>query len=150
MRTVLRGALVVASVLAASGEASAGPVTLQEVAFSIDGVTYSSVPGPQSTLLQPGVNGPIDLSGFDLATGHVMALGQARCDADDLRAVEVEDPAGLWLVACRDVVAGQRTDVADAEHRCANNVGLDRDAVLVTADHLHDGLDPGLLHGDGD
>ena len=69
IQRVVRGALVLASLLAAGSVAWAEPVTLQEVTFNIDGVLYSSVPGGGSILLQSGVNGPIDLSGFDLASG---------------------------------------------------------------------------------
>jgi hypothetical protein len=40
------------------------------------------------------------------------------------------------------VVAGHHQDVADAQGRRPEQVGLQRDAVTIPAGHLHDRLEP--------
>ena len=65
-----------------------------------------------------------------------------------LHAVQVEDRLGLRVVAELGVVAGHHQDVADAEGRRAEQVGLQRDAVAVPAGHLHDRLEPGVQRGE--
>ena len=82
---------------------------------------------------------------LELAAREVLPARERGGGDDHLRAVEVEDAARLLLVAGRDVVAGQAADVLDAVQRGADDVGLDREAVLVAADDLHDRLDAELL-----
>ncbi len=87
--------------------------------------------------------------GLDLAAGQVLAPRDRGCGDDGLRSVQVEHPTGLALVAGRDVVAGEAGDVLHAVQRGTDDVGLDREAVLVAADDLHDRLDAAVLQGDG-
>ena len=88
--------------------------------------------------------------GLELAAREVLAARQSGRRDDDLGPVEVEHPAGFLLVAGGDVVARQAGDVLDAVQRRADDVGLDREAVLVAADDLHDRLDAEHLQRDGD
>ncbi len=87
--------------------------------------------------------------GLQRPSGEVAALGQHAGEGDELGAVEVEDAAGLGLVAGRHVVAGEGDQVLDAVHRGADDVGLQREPIAVAADELHDRLDAALLQGDG-
>ena len=87
--------------------------------------------------------------GLERPSGEVAALGQHARQGDELGAVEVEDAPGLGLVARRHVVAGEGDEVLDAVHRGADDVGLQREAIAVAADELHDRLDAALLQGDG-
>ncbi len=57
--------------------------------------------------------------------------------SSDVR-VEVEHGLGLRVVAGLHAVARQAQHVADAHRRAAEDVALDRDAVLVAAGDLHD------------
>ena len=87
---------------------------------------------------------------LDLAAGEVLAARDRGRGDDHLRAVEVEDAARLLLVARGHVVAGQARDVLDAVECGADDVGLDREPVLVAADDLHDRLDAERLQRDRD
>jgi hypothetical protein len=49
--------------------ASAGPISLFEAAFNVDGNGYSSIPGFQSHDLDAGSGAPFDVSAFDFSTG---------------------------------------------------------------------------------
>src|SRR5207237_6147526 len=71
--------------------------------------------------------------GFERAAREVLAVGEAARDREQLRAVEVEDSAGLGLVPGGHVVAGQAAEVLDAVQGGADDVGLERDAVPVAA-----------------
>jgi hypothetical protein len=64
-----------------------------------------------------------------------------------LHAVQVEYRLGRRVVTELRVVAGHHQDVADAEGRRPEQVGLQRDAVAVPAGHLHDRLQPGGHRG---
>src|SRR6476659_277323 len=86
--------------------------------------------------------------GLELAAREVLAARERGRRDDHLGTVEVEHPAGLPLVAGGDVIAGQAGDVLDAVERRADDVGLDREAVLVAADDLHDRLDAEHLQRD--
>src|SRR4051812_38015137 len=86
----------------------------------------------------------------DDAPREVAALRQPARDGDELGRVEVEDAARLRLVAGHDVVAGHAADVLDAVHRGADDLGLEVEAVAVTAGELHDGLDSARLQRDRD
>src|SRR6185312_5230285 len=87
--------------------------------------------------------------GLHRPSGEVAPLGQHARDGEELRAVEVEDAAGLGLVTRRHVVAGEGDHVLDAVQRGADDVGLQREPIAVAADELHDRLDAALLQGDG-
>ncbi len=87
---------------------------------------------------------------LDHAAREVLAARDRGRRDDQLRAVEVEDAARLLLVARGDVVTGQAADVLDAVQGGADDVGLDREPVLVAADDLHDRLDVELLERDRD
>ena len=77
-------------------------------------------------------------------------MAQALGDGDELGAVHVEDAARLGLVAGGHVVARQARDVDDAVQRGAEDVGLQREAVLVAADDLQHRLDAEPLERDRD
>ena len=82
-------------------------------------------PGQQDVLVAHGTQGP-----------------------QQLHAVQVEHRLGPRVVAELRVITGHDQDVADAERRRAEQVGLQRDAVTVPAGHLHDRLEPGLEDGE--
>ena len=81
-------------------------------------------PGQQGVLVAHGAQGP-----------------------QQLDTVQVEHWLGLGMVTDLRVIARHHQDVADAERGCAEQVGLQRDAVAVPARHLHDGLEPGGQRG---
>ncbi len=61
--------LIVLGALAAPSVALAGPVSLYEVAFNVDGVGYSSISGFQANDLTAASGSPFDVSAFDFTTG---------------------------------------------------------------------------------
>ena len=76
----------------------------------------------------------------DLAAAlKVMVIAQGARDAEQRHAVQIEHRLGLRMIAGLHAVAGQAQDVADAHGGAAENVALNRDAVLVAAGDLHDG-----------
>jgi hypothetical protein len=142
MHRVVRGAVVLVSLLAAGSVAWAEPVTLQEVTFNIDGVLYSSVPGGGSVLLQPGVNGPIDLSGFDLATG----IGQIEVRLTGAGAHEVVAFLDVDLGALNDDdqgdVLGSPAPGQDWEMDDPNNGDIRAHVPINALDEVNSVADP--------
>ena len=76
-----------------------------------------------------------------------MVLTHGAQRPKQLDAVQVEYRLGRRVVAELRVVAGHHQNVADAERRRPEQVGLQRDAVAVPAGHLHDRLEPGGHRG---
>jgi hypothetical protein len=68
----------------------------------------------------------------------VIVTQRAR-DAEQRRGVEVEDGLGLRVVTRLHAVTGQAQHVADTHRGAAQDIALDRDAVLVATGNLHDG-----------
>ncbi len=87
---------------------------------------------------------------LDRAAGQVPARRERRRDADELRAVEVEDAPRLRLVPGGHVVAGEAADVLDAVQRGADDVRLAGQAVLVAAHDLQHRLRAAAQEGDRD
>ena len=77
-------------------------------------------------------------------------VAQALGDGDELGTIHVEDAARLGLVTCGHVIARQARDVDDAVQGGAEDVGLQREAVLVAADDLQHRLDAEPLERDRD
>jgi hypothetical protein len=71
-----------------------------------------------------------------------VVVAQATADLQQRHAVEVEHRLGLRMVAGLHPVAGQAQHVGHAHGRAAQDVALDRDAVLVAAGDLHHGAYP--------
>ena len=69
---------------------------------------------------------------------------------EQLDRVEIEDATGFRLVAGGHVVAGEAADVLDPVQRSAGDLRLERQAIAVAADELHDRLHAELLQGDRD
>ena len=75
----------------------------------------------------------------DLAPALKMVLVAQRArDVEQRHAVEIEHRLCLRMIARLHAVAGQAQHVADAHRGAAQNVALDRDAILVAAGDLHD------------
>ena len=87
---------------------------------------------------------------LDLAAREVGARRHRRRGGEQLDAVEVEHAPRLGLVARGHVVAGQAADVLDPVQAGPRDLGLEREAVAVAADELHDRLHPELLQRDRD
>ena len=76
----------------------------------------------------------------DLAAAlKVVVVAQGAGDVEQRHAVQIEHRLRLRMIARLHPVAGQAQHVADAHGGAAQDVALNRDAVLVAAGDLHDG-----------
>ena len=75
-----------------------------------------------------------------------------RAISEQRDAIQVEHGLRLRVIARLHAVAGQAQHVAHAHRGAAENVALDRDAILVAAGDLHDRrvADPGQQRADGE
>jgi len=67
-----------------------------------------------------------------------MIIAQRARDTKQRHAVEIEDRLGLRMIAGLHAIACQAQHVAHAHGGPAEDVSLDRDAILVAAGDLHD------------
>ena len=80
----------------------------------------------------------------------MMLIAQGTRDVEQRHAVQIEHRLGLRMIPRLHAVARQAQHVADPHGGTAQNVALNRDAVLVAAGDLHDGrvADPGQQGAD--
>ena len=75
----------------------------------------------------------------DLASAlKVVIIAQGARDLEQRHAIQIEHRLRLRMIARLHTVAGQAQHVAHAHRRAAENIALNRDAVLVPAGDLHD------------
>ena len=85
------------------------------------------------------------VDGADRVGADVEAVIEAADDVDEADGVDVEDRRGVGVVAELGRVAGEAEDIAQADRRCAKQVGLDAENVAVAAGVVQDRLDAGVL-----
>ena len=71
-----------------------------------------------------------------------MLFAKRARDVEQRHAIEIENRLGLRMIAGLHAVAREAQHVADTHCGAAEDVALDRDAVLVAAGDLHDGRVP--------
>ncbi len=75
----------------------------------------------------------------DLAPAlKAVLIAQITPDLEQRYAVQIEYRFRLRMIARLNSVAGQTEDVADSHRGAAQDVALNRDAILVAAGDLHD------------
>jgi hypothetical protein len=62
----------------------------------------------------------------------------------ELYRIYIEYALGLRLVAKRLMIAAQTEDIADAQRRCAQDIGLEGDTVSIAGYHLEYGVETDL------
>ena len=84
-------------------------------------------------------------AGADGVGADVEAVVEAADNVDQADGVDVEDRGGVGIVAQLGRVAGEAEDVAQADGRGAQQVGLDGEQVAVAAGVVQNRLNAGVL-----